>query len=113
MVHEKIIQHWDIGSDHLLLSKLSAVSFTRGMAWIQVVWNWHVLDNDDLLLVTSFFAWLGILATVHALFVWHTLKTDVAQGAVVSYSFSLEEANASNNDTPNKIRKCNMSRGSL
>jgi hypothetical protein len=98
VVHEKFIQHRNIVSAMtiLLLSILSAVSFTRGMAWIQVVWNWHVLDNDDLLLVTSFFAWLGMLATVHALFVWHTLKTDVAQGAIVSSSFSVEEAKTSN-----------------
>ena len=120
MVHEKFIQHRNIVSTTtiLLLSILSAVSFTRGMAWIQVVWNRHVLDNDDLLLVSSFFAWLGMLATVHTLFVWHTLKTDVAQGAVVSYSSSGEEEgkatiNSNNNvDTSNEIRKSKMSRSS-
>ena len=69
-----------------------------------------MLDNDDLLLVSSFFAWLGMLATVHALFVWHTLKTDVAQGAVVSHSSSGEEEgeatiDSNNNvDTSNEIR---------
>ena len=121
VVHEKFIQHRNIVSTTtiLLLSILSAVSFTRGMAWIQVVWNWHVLDNDDLLLVSSFFAWLGMLATVHSLFVWHTLKTDVAWGAVVSSSSSSgeEEGKAAidinnNVDTSNEIRKSKMSRSS-
>jgi hypothetical protein len=59
-----------------------------------------------------------MLATVHALFVWHTLKTDVAQGAVVSYSSSGEEEgkatiDSNNNvDTSNEIRKSKMSRSS-
>lgn len=35
-----------------------------------------MLKNEDLLLVISFFAWLGLLAAVHSLFIWHTLRTE-------------------------------------
>ena len=87
MQHRNIVSATTI----LLLSILSAVSFTRGMAWIQVVWNWHVLDNKDLLLVGSFFAWLGMLATVHALFVWHTLKTDALEKNYLKYKASAHD----------------------
>lgn len=78
VVHEKFIRHRNIVSfaTILFLSAISALTFTRGMAWIQVVWNLHILENQDLLLFISFFSWLGVLAAVHALFIWHTLRTE-------------------------------------
>ena len=83
MIHEKYIRHRNVVSATtiFLLSILSSLIFTRGMAWIQVVWNWHLFDDEDVLLLISFFAWLAVLAAVHALFVFHTLKTEVASGA--------------------------------
>lgn len=122
VVHEKYIRHRNIVSAAtiLLLSILSAVSFTRGVAWIQVVWNWNMLDDEDLLLVSSFFAWLGMLAALHALFVWHTLKTDVARGAAPAIDekpnvVGADDADANNTanengSTPGELGKCDMSR---
>lgn len=83
VVHEKYIRHRNVVSATtiVLLSILSSLVFTRGVAWIQVVWNWHLSDNEDVLLLVSFFAWLAVLAAVHALFVFHTLKIEVASGA--------------------------------
>ena len=83
VVHEKYIRHRNVVSATaiVLLSILSSLVFTRGVAWIQVVWNWHLYHNEDVLLLISFFAWLAVLAAVHALFVFHTLKTEVASGA--------------------------------
>ena len=41
-----------------------------------MVWKLGILENEDALMVISFFTWLGILAVVHALFIWHTLRTE-------------------------------------
>lgn len=78
VVHAKYIHRRNIVSfaTIFLLSIISALTFTRGMAWIQVVWKWNILMNEDLLLVISFFTWLGLLVVVHALFIWHTLRTE-------------------------------------
>jgi hypothetical protein len=83
VVHEKYIGHRSVVSAAtiFLLSILSSLIFTRGMAWIQVVWNWRLFGDEDVLLLISFFSWLAVLAAVHALFVFHTLKTEVAGGA--------------------------------
>ena len=40
------------------------------------MWKLGILENEDALMVISFFTWLGILAVVHALFIWHTLRTE-------------------------------------
>jgi len=78
VVHAKYIHHRNIVSFStiLILSIISALTFTRGMAWIQVIWKLNILKDEDALLVISFFAWLGVLALVHALFIWHTLRTE-------------------------------------
>ena len=46
------------------------------MAWIQIIWKQDILADEDALLVISFFTWLGLLAGVHTLFIWHTLRTE-------------------------------------
>ena len=78
VVHERYIPHRNIVSftTILFVSILSAWTFTRGMAWIQAVWKLDLLKDEDVLMVISFFTWLGILAVVHALFIWHTLRTE-------------------------------------
>ena len=46
---------------------------------MQVVWRLDILKNEDTLLVISFFAWLALLAGVHTLFLWHTLRREEAE----------------------------------
>lgn len=83
VVHEKYIHHRNIVSftTILLLSIISALCFTRGMAWMQMVWQLDILNDPDVLMTISFFTWLAILAIVHALFIWHTLKTEESQSS--------------------------------
>jgi len=49
------------------------------MAWMQMVWKLDILKDPDVLMTISFFTWLAILAIVHALFIWHTLRTEESQ----------------------------------
>ena len=43
---------------------------------MQMVWKLDILNDPDVLMTISFFTWLAILAIVHALFIWHTLRTE-------------------------------------
>jgi len=86
VVHEKYIHHRNIVSitTILLLSIISALTFTRGMAWIQVVWKLNILRSEDTLMVISFFGWLLICVMVHLLFLWHTLRTEEAMSTALN-----------------------------
>lgn len=99
MVHEKYIHRRNVVSflTILLLSVLSSLTFTRGVAWMQVVWKWNILQDEDALVVISFFAWLGMCVAVHALFIRHTLRVEEgkADGAGVGGT-----AHASGSDAP-------------
>jgi hypothetical protein len=44
-----------------------------------------LFDDEDLLVVVSFFAWLAMSAAVHGLFVRHTLRTEVARVAAADH----------------------------
>jgi len=101
VVHAKYIHRRNIVSfaTILLLSIISALTFTRGMAWIQVVWKLNILKNEDALLVISFFTWLGLLAIVHALFIWHTLRTEESHSA--TNKMEQVEGAENNNDDGN------------
>ncbi|KAL7450668.1 hypothetical protein ACHAWC_002549 [Mediolabrus comicus] len=46
------------------------------MAWIQVIWDLAIFDNEDAVLITSFFGWLIFIMGVHALFIWHTVRME-------------------------------------
>jgi hypothetical protein len=88
-----------------ILIAISSLTFVRGIAWIQVVsidvmytaiWNsmywryscqgtsllhsqvWHldIFEDGDALLAISFFSWLVLLISVHALFLCHTFKVE-------------------------------------
>ncbi len=49
-----------------------------------MVWMLNIIGNQDLLVVVSFFAWLGLLAVVHVLFLWHTLKMEERTSAAAA-----------------------------
>jgi len=59
-----------------LCSVMSALLFVRGMAWIQVIWNLTFMEDENAMLIVSFFGWLVLIMGVHALFVWHTLRVE-------------------------------------
>ena len=59
-----------------ILCVASTLAFARGMAWMQAVWNLNIFKNDDVLILISFFAWLGVLAFVHTLLITHTLRME-------------------------------------
>lgn len=59
-----------------LCSVMSSLLFVRGMAWIQVIWNLTLMEDENAILVVSFFGWLVLIMGVHALFVWHTLRME-------------------------------------
>jgi hypothetical protein len=46
------------------------------MAWIQVIWDLTLANDENAILVTSFFGWLVGMMVVHALFVWNTLRME-------------------------------------
>jgi len=81
VVHEKYIHRRNTVSflTIFLLSIISSLTFTRGMAWMQVVWKLNILPDEDTLMVISFFAWLVLCVVVHTLFIWHTLKTEESE----------------------------------
>jgi len=93
VVHEKYIHHRNIVSftTILLLSIISSLTFTRGMAWMQFVWNLNILSNADTLMVISFFTWLVLCAAVHTLFLWHTLRTDESSEGGINQTEEEEE----------------------
>lgn len=78
MVHKKYIHHRNIVafSTIFILIAISSLTFVRGMAWIQVVWQQDIFEDGDALLAISFFSWLMLLIFVHALFLWHTFKVE-------------------------------------
>lgn len=78
VVHEKNIRHRNIVvfSTIFLLITISSITFVRGIAWVQVVWRLYIFEDGDALLVISFFSWLCLLLAVHAMFLWHTLRTE-------------------------------------
>jgi len=57
-------------------SVMSSLLFVRGMAWIQVIWDLTLMDDENAILIVSFFGWLVFMMVVHALFVWHTLRME-------------------------------------
>lgn len=57
-------------------SVMSSLLFVRGMAWIQVLWDFTIMDDENAFLIVSFFGWLVFMMVVHALFVWHTLRME-------------------------------------
>ncbi len=63
---------------------ISSLTFVRGVAWIQAVWNLSIFEDEDALIVISFFSWLGVLAIVHVLFIVHTLKTETREAKQAS-----------------------------
>jgi hypothetical protein len=119
VVHEKYIRHRNFVSitTIVMLSILSSLIFTRGMASIQAIWNWHLFDDEDLLVVVSFFAWLAMSAAVHGLFVWHTLRTEVARVAAADRDSNsvprgrgddgilVDNANGHDADPPRTLRR--------
>lgn len=40
------------------------------------VWHLDIFEDGDALLAISFFSWLALLISVHALFLWHTFKVE-------------------------------------
>lgn len=78
VVHEKYIHHRNAVAFTTIffLIVISSLTFVRGVAWIQAVWNLNIFEDEDALIVISFFSWLGVLAIVHILFIVHTLKTE-------------------------------------
>ena len=78
MVHKKYIHHRNTVafSTIFILIAISSLTFVRGMAWIQVVWQQNIFQDGDALLAISFFSWLVLLVSVHALFLWHTFKVE-------------------------------------
>lgn len=59
-----------------ICSLVSSLLFVRGMAWIQVIWDLTLANDENAILITSFFGWLVFMMLVHALFVWHTLRME-------------------------------------
>jgi len=53
----------------------------------------NIIGNQDLLVVVSFFAWLALLAVVHVLFLWHTLKMEERTSAAAAAATAAATAN--------------------
>ncbi len=58
----------------------------------------NIIENKDKLMVVSFFAWLGLLAVVHVLFLWHTLKMEERVTCAAAAATAAENHNKVNND---------------
>ena len=68
------------------------------------MWMLNIIENKDLLVVVSFFAWLGLLAVVHVLFLWHTLKMEertTAANAAAAMAMTV----ANNHDKVDDVRE--------
>lgn len=77
-----------------VLVAISSLTFVRGMGWIQMVWHKDISEDPDALLAVSFFSWLGLLVSVHALFLRHILKVEKKRRAAEladGYDLHLEE----------------------
>mmetsp|Transcript_2457 Transcript_2457/g.5437 ORF Transcript_2457/g.5437 Transcript_2457/m.5437 type:complete len:888 (+) Transcript_2457:166-2829(+) len=78
LVHERNRNRRNIVAFFVIFicSVMSSLLFVRGMAWIQVIWGLTLMEDENAILVTSFFGWLVFMMGVHALFVWHTLRME-------------------------------------
>lgn len=78
LVHERYIDRRNIVAfiTVFICAVMSSLLFVRGMAWIQVIWDLAIFDNEDAVLITSFFGWLIFIMGVHALFIWHTVRME-------------------------------------
>ena len=72
------------------------------------MWMLNIIENKDLLVVVSFFAWLGLLAVVHVLFLWHTLKMEERVTSAAA-----EENHKKVNSDVVSIRDSNANGGSM
>jgi hypothetical protein len=120
LVHEQYRNRRNIvaGCTIFICSVASSLLFVRGMAWIQVIWDLTLADDENAILVTSFFGWLVGMMVVHALFVWHTLrmekrykKEDSEGGGGVSGVSGGTEQVAIGNDTIDDEKNKQSSRG--
>ena len=78
LVHDRHRNHRNIVAfvTIFVFSVISSLLFVRGMAWIQVIWNLTLMEDEDAFLVVSFFGWLVFMMGVHVLFVWNTLRME-------------------------------------
>ena len=100
VVHEKYLHRRNAVSFATIsfLSVVSALTFTHGMAWMQTVWRLHILADENTLMIISFFAWLLLCGAVHALFLWHTLRTEEGDGGGTDTPAKERAAEANNTD---------------
>mmetsp|Transcript_19658 Transcript_19658/g.29131 ORF Transcript_19658/g.29131 Transcript_19658/m.29131 type:complete len:887 (+) Transcript_19658:124-2784(+) len=101
LVHERNRNRRNIVAFFVIFicSVMSSLLFVRGMAWIQVIWGLTLMEDENAILVTSFFGWLVFMMGVHALFVWHTLRMERRYKMMEGEGGDVGAEDANGNDT--------------